>query len=81
RAYTVLGQLSRSALATPHAAPLIREYAYDAHAHLASIRQRDGAGTRAIAYAYDASGRLIASQHGAQRHDYRFDPAGNRLDV
>nr|WP_249115934.1 RHS repeat-associated core domain-containing protein [Azoarcus sp. L1K30] len=60
---------------------MIREYAYDAHAHLASIRQRDGAGTRAIAYAYDASGRLIASQHGAQRHDYRFDPAGNRLDV
>lgn len=78
RRYTERGQLRASRFAPALGPPWERTYQYDALGFLVDLHDNTSA---PIAYAYDASGRLISSRHDQIEHHYRFDPAGNRLDA
>ncbi|WP_240549183.1 RHS repeat-associated core domain-containing protein [Billgrantia antri] len=81
RGYTALGQLDHLSLRGPGSAQNEQHYRYDALGRLSFRSSGQGSGSPIIAYTYDASGRLIASQHGDSAHRYPVDAAGNRLNA
>ncbi|MGP9827725.1 RHS repeat-associated core domain-containing protein [Ectopseudomonas khazarica] len=78
RDYDSLGRLRDSQLEPLTGQAWRRHYDYDPSGQLSAIHDNQLAD---IAYRYDLSGRLSGSRHGEHEQRYRFDPAGNRLQL
>jgi RHS repeat-associated protein len=58
-----------------------RIYAYDLVGNLKTVTEPDKGGKADVAYTYDALNRMDSETSSGVRHTYKYDLAGNRLQV